>query len=112
MMRVIALLLLGAAASGGCGGPAGTPAEPVTLVVSLNGDGTLTIFHEDNPASFRFIANVSTRAGARTMALDPKLHRIFLPTATFGPPPAPTAADPHPRGEALPGTFVVLMFDH
>ena len=38
MMRAIAFLLLGAAAIAGCGRPAARPAEPVTLVASLNGD--------------------------------------------------------------------------
>src|ERR1041385_677867 len=94
-------------------GSDGTALDPgPQLAFSSNGDGTLTIVKEENPSSFRIIANVNTRPGARTMALDTKLHRIFTATATFGPAPAPTPEHPHPHGEPLPGSFVVLMLDH
>jgi DNA-binding beta-propeller fold protein YncE len=76
---------------------------------SSNGDGTLTIVQEDSPEKFTVAANVTTRRGARTMALDLKTHRIFLVTADFGPPPAPTAERPHPRPAIIPGTFTLLV---
>ena len=47
--------------------------------------------------------------GARTMALDPAKHHIFLVTAKFGPPPASTAEQPHPWPAILPDSFVVLV---
>ena len=74
-----------------------------------NGEGTLTIVHEDSPDSFRVVENVPTQAGARTLALDPKTHRVFLSTAQFGPRPAPTAEVPRPRPSIVPGSFVVLV---
>jgi DNA-binding beta-propeller fold protein YncE len=80
------------------------------LAFSSNGDGTLTVVHEDSPASFTAVANVSTQRGARTMALDLKTHNVFLVTAEFGPPPAPTAEHPHPRPPAIPGSFTLLVF--
>jgi len=43
------------------------------------------------------------------MALDPVTHQIYLVTAEFGPPPAPTAEQPHPRPAILPDSFVVLV---
>jgi hypothetical protein len=43
------------------------------------------------------------------MALDPKTHQIFLVTAKFGPPPAATEQQPHPRPSILPDSFVVLV---
>jgi hypothetical protein len=48
--------------------------------------------------------------GARTMALDLKTHKIFLPLADLGPAPPATAENPRPRGSILPGTFRVLIF--
>jgi DNA-binding beta-propeller fold protein YncE len=72
------------------------------------GDGTLTVVHEDSPDKFHVVENVATRKGARTMALDEKTHSVFLPTAQFGPAPAPTAEQPRPRPTLLPNTFVVL----
>ncbi len=81
------------------------------LAFASNGDGTLTVVHEDTPALFRVVANVGTRRGARTMALDEKTHRIYSVTAELGPPPAPTADRPHPRPSIVPGTFTMLVLD-
>jgi len=43
------------------------------------------------------------------MAIDAKTHRIYLPTAEFGPAPAPTADKPKPRPTILKDTFVILV---
>jgi len=81
------------------------------LAFASNGDGTLTVVHEDTPAKFHVVANVSTRQGARTMALDEKTHRVYTVTADFGPPPAPTADHPHPWPSIVPGTFTMLVLE-
>jgi DNA-binding beta-propeller fold protein YncE len=75
-----------------------------------NGGGTLTVVHEDSPDKFSVVEDVPTQQGARTMALDPKTHEVFLVTAQFAPPPAPTPENPHPRGGMVPDSFVVLVF--
>jgi DNA-binding beta-propeller fold protein YncE len=77
---------------------------------SSNGDGTLTVVHEDSPERFTPVASVTTQRGARTMALDVKTHNVFLVTAEFGPAPAATADHPHPRPQAVPGSFTLLVF--
>jgi DNA-binding beta-propeller fold protein YncE len=74
------------------------------------GSGVLTVVHEDSPDKFSFVEDVPTQQGARTMALDPKTHQVFLVTAQFAPPPAPTPENPHPRGGMVPDSFVVLVF--
>jgi len=79
------------------------------LIFSSNGDGTLTVIHEDDPNHFTVVENVTTQRGGRTLALDPTTGAVYVPTAEFGPPPAPTPDRPHPRGSILPGTFVVLV---
>src|SRR6267154_961783 len=79
------------------------------LAFASNGDGTLTVVHEETPAQFRVVANVGTRKGARTMALDEKTHRVYTVTADLGPPPAPTADHPHPWPSVVPGTFMMLV---
>ncbi len=84
--------------------------DPETgLAFSSNGDGTLTVVHEDTPDKFTVVENVATERGARTMALDPKSHRVYLVTAKFGPAPAATAAEPHPRLPMEPGSFLLLV---
>jgi hypothetical protein len=49
---------------------------------------------------------VKTEAGARTMALDPKNHLIYLVTAKF----KPAAPGEKGRGRSMePNSFVVLV---
>ena len=79
------------------------------LIYSSNGDGTLTVVHEDDPDHFRVVADVPTQLSARTMALDATKHRIYLPAAELGPPLAPTEEHPHPRPSIVPETFSVLV---
>ena len=52
--------------------------------------------------------NVPTERGARTMTYDPSSDRLYVVTAEFGPPPAPTADRPHPRPSINPGSFTVI----
>ena len=73
------------------------------------GEGVLTIVHEDSPEKYSVVANVPTQKGARTMALDEKTHRVYTVTANFGPPPPPSADNPHPRRTILPDSFVLLV---
>jgi YVTN family beta-propeller protein len=77
---------------------------------SSNGDGTLTVVARGKDGAYASAQTVKTRKGARTMALDPKTHRVFLVTADFGPAPAPTADQPHPRPSVVPGSFALLVF--
>ena len=42
------------------------------------GDGTVTIAHEDSPDKLTVVQTLKTEPRARTMALDPKTHRIYL----------------------------------
>jgi DNA-binding beta-propeller fold protein YncE len=79
------------------------------LAFSSNGDGTLTVVHEDDPQHFSVVENVATQKSARTMALDEKTHRIFLPAAEFGATPAATAEQPRPRPPMTPDTFTILV---
>lgn len=85
--------------------------DPETnLAFSSNGEGTLTVVHEDSADKFSVVENVTTQRGARTMALDAKTHNVFLVTAQYGPPPAPTPERPNPRPSIVPGTFMILVF--
>jgi DNA-binding beta-propeller fold protein YncE len=53
------------------------------LAFSSNKDGTLTIVESPAKGDFRVLADVTTQYGAKTMALDPKTHNIYLATADF-----------------------------
>jgi len=80
------------------------------LAFASCGDGTLTVAHEDSPDKFTVVQKVETQRSARTMALDPKTHNVFLAAAQFGPPPSPTPDQPRPRPVMVPGSFVLLVF--
>jgi DNA-binding beta-propeller fold protein YncE len=79
------------------------------LAFASCGEGVLTVVREESPDKFSVAENVPTQQGARTLALDTKTHNVYVVTAKFGPPPAPTADNPHPRRVVLPDTFVVLV---
>jgi YVTN family beta-propeller protein len=92
---------------------AGTDAaayDPETgYAFSSNGDGTLTVAHEDSPDKFTVVDNVATLRRARTMALDPKTHQVYTVTAEFGTAPAATAQTPRPRAPMVAGSFTLLV---
>lgn len=76
---------------------------------SCGQDGVLTVVKQESPDKYSVAENVTTEKGARTMALDPKTHKVFTVTAKFGPRPAATTDNPHPRPPILPDSFVVLV---
>ena len=83
--------------------------DPETgFAFSSNGEGTLTVVHEDSADKFSVVDTVPTQVRARTMALDTKTHQVFTVTAEFGPPPAATAQQPRPRAPMVPGSFTLL----
>ena len=92
-------------------GTDGAGFDPVTRnIFTSNGSGTLTVMHEDASGKFVVVGSVPTARGARTMSLDPKTGHLYTLTADYGPAPAPTTENPHPRPSVVPGTFRVLEF--
>jgi DNA-binding beta-propeller fold protein YncE len=79
--------------------------DPATnLAFASNGEGTLTVVHEDSPDKFTIMDTVPTRRSARTMGLDLKTHNIYLPAADFDPP-----LPGERRGKMKPLSFVLLV---
>jgi YVTN family beta-propeller protein len=54
------------------------------LIFNSNGEGTITVIHQDSPDKYSIVETVKTAPRAKTMALDPKTHRLFLSTAENG----------------------------
>src|SRR4029077_285977 len=76
------------------------------LVFSSNGEsGDLTVIHEDSPDKYSVVETVPTKKYARTMAIDLKTHRIFLPIAEFEPATAKGEEEPPMK----PNSFGVLL---
>ncbi len=74
------------------------------LVFCSNGEGTVTVIHQDNPDKYEVVETVKTQPGSKTMALDAKTHRLFLPAAKFKP------AAPNTRPVMEPGSFSVQVY--
>ncbi len=74
---------------------------------SSNGGGTLSVIDAGN--GYKSIETLPTQQGARTMAYDAQADRVYLVTATYGPRPEPTAANPRPRPTVVPDSFTVLV---
>ncbi|MEO8853450.1 MAG: YncE family protein [Ginsengibacter sp.] len=73
---------------------------------SSNGEGTLTVIKEESADKFILIGNVVTKPGARTIAVDQKTHKVYLPSALFEP-----ASKKSFRPEMIPGTFKILKVE-
>ena len=73
--------------------------DPATkLVYFSNGDGSVDIFHEDSPDKLSVVGKLQTEPGAKTMALDPKTHNIFL------------SVSEREEKKVKPDTFHVLIY--
>lgn len=84
-----------------------TAFDPGTqFAFSSCGAGTVTIAHEDSPEKLTVVQTLATEPKARTMALDPATHRIYLASAQFAPP-----ADAKSRPQVAPGSLKILVFE-
>ncbi len=82
--------------------------DPETkLAFASCGDGTVTVAHEETPDTLTVVQTLKTERGARTMALDPMSHRIYLSSAKFEQLPEGT---PRQRPKVIPGSFKVLVY--
>jgi DNA-binding beta-propeller fold protein YncE len=68
------------------------------LIYCSNGDGTVSVFHEDSADAYSAVQTITTEAGAKTMTLDPKTRNIYLSVAER-------------KGRVVtPDTFHILIF--
>ena len=72
---------------------------------SNGGDGTMTVVQETSPGKFEVVETVQTARTARTMGADPKTHKLYLPAAEQGPPPAGGKG----RGTIVPDSFHIVV---
>lgn len=84
--------------------------DSTQLAFASCGDGTTTIAKEDTPQKLTVVQTLETERGARTMAIDPKTHRIYLPSAQFQPPPSPSPGASPGRPTIVPNTLKLLVY--
>jgi DNA-binding beta-propeller fold protein YncE len=54
------------------------------LIFNSNGEGTITVIRQESSDQYSVVESVKTLPRAKTMALDPKTHQLFLSTAENG----------------------------
>jgi YVTN family beta-propeller protein len=84
--------------------------DATQLAFASCGDGTTTIAREESPDKLTVVQTLQTERGARTIALDPQTHRIYLPTAQFAPPPSPIPGSSPARPAIVPNTLKLLVY--
>jgi len=78
-------------------------------ILSSNGqDGTVTIVRQSDADHYAVAATVETQKSARTAALDPSTHRIYLAAAEFEP-AHDVAGQPKSRPVVKGDTFSILV---
>jgi YVTN family beta-propeller protein len=83
------------------------------LIFSSNNDGTISVFHEDNPQTFKPLGSIPTAVTGKNMTIDPQTGRLFVAVADIDP-KAPVAPGPNGRPgrpKPLPGSLKILFLD-
>ena len=74
-------------------------------IYTSNGEGTITVIHEESADKFMMVENIVSKKGARTIAIDKTTGLLYLPTAEFD----PKEKDQRGRPKMIPGTFQVVV---
>lgn len=83
--------------------------DALQLAFASCGEGIVTIVKEETE-KLSVVQTLKTERGARTIALDPQTHRIYLPTAQFVPVPSPSPGASPSRPTIVPNTLKVLVY--
>lgn len=96
-----------------CGGTDGTAYDPSAKLVFVScSDGKMTIARADRD-SLTVVQTLDTARGARTVAVDPATHRVYVAAVAYAPPDPnapPPAAGQRPRSTPIPDSLRVLVF--
>jgi YVTN family beta-propeller protein len=93
--RIVTILPMGE----GCDGIIFIPGDH--NAISSNGEGTLTVVHQDGPDDYKVIQTLATRKGARTITYDETTRRIYLPAAEV--------TMENGKRTTVPGTFRIVV---
>ena len=83
------------------------------MYIPNGGEGNVTVVHQDSPDKYTVVATVPTFAGAKTIAVDPTSHNVYLFQPERGPAPAPAPGATPPaagRGRGPQGPIVAAWF--
>lgn len=84
--------------------------DATQLAFASCGEGVTTIAKEESPKKLVVVQTLPTQRGARTIALDPRTHRIYLPTAEFQPALSPSPGASPGRPAIVANTMKLLVY--
>ncbi len=91
-------------------GPDGVGFDDGYAFSANGGDGNITMVGETAPGRFEPVATIPTQIRARTIGSDQKAHKLYLPDAEYGAPPAAPAGGGRPgRAQAIPDSFEIIV---
>ncbi len=89
--------------------------ERKLIFIPNGGEGNVTVVHQDSADKYSVVATVPTVAGAKTIAVDPRTHNVYLFQPERGPaPPLPAdapAGTRRPLGPIVASWFIALRPD-
>ena len=90
------------------------PAKKLMFIPN-GGEGNVTVVRQDSADKYTVVKTVPTFAGAKTIAVDPMTHNVYLFQPERGPAPAAPAGAPPPaapqgRGRGPQGPIVASWF--
>jgi len=86
------------------------------IYIPNGGEGNVTVVHQDSADKYTVVKTVDTFPGAKTIAVDPNTHNVYLFQPERGPAPQPVpgapppAAGPAGRGRGPQGPIVASWF--
>lgn len=80
------------------------------IYIPAGSPGNVTVAHQDSPDKYTVVATVTTVPGAKTIAVDPVRHMVYLFQPEYGPPPAGAAPPAGGRGRGPQGPMVAAWF--
>jgi YVTN family beta-propeller protein len=89
----------------GCDGAAFDPSS--SLIFTSNGEGTISVVKAENANSLNLIETIPTKKSARTITIDTKTHKLYLPAADMEAIPADAPKGTRPKMVA--GSFQILV---
>jgi YVTN family beta-propeller protein len=90
----------------------GAAFDPVRkLILSSNGEGTLSVIQEKDAQTFVSLGTTKTLPSARTIAIDEITGRVFLPAADIAKIDPPATPGGRPHLTFVPGSLKLLVLE-
>jgi len=80
------------------------------IYIPNGGEGNVTVAHQDSADKYTVVSTVATFAGAKTIAVDPTTHNVYLFQPERGAAAAPAAGAAPARGRGPQGPIVASWF--